>query len=149
MRVIAFHEYLWNHPSFTNNLFLSGRKLSSLQIHKKTYGAVIWFFSFEDMKSKDLQNRVLSAYKDGQSCKKIHENLHGSLGLSTIERWCKMIRDTSRLTLLKSACRLRTIKTKSNVPKVTHRHNHLRVFSSRKIARDLRISPTSAQRMNS
>ena len=51
------------------------------------------------MKSKDLQNLVLSKYKDGQSCIKIHEDLHGSVGLSTVERWCKIIRDTGKITL--------------------------------------------------
>ena len=48
------------------------------------------------MKSEDLKNLVLSKYKDGQSCIKIYEDLHGSLGLSTVERWCKMIRDTGQ-----------------------------------------------------
>ena len=94
------------------------------------------------MKSKDLQNLVLSKYKDGQSCIKIHEDLHGSVGLSTVERWCKMIRDTGKITLFKSTCRLRTA---TNIHKVKHRHDRLQVFSYRKIARDLRISRRSAQ----
>ena len=75
------------------------------------------------MKSKDLQNLVLSKYKDGQSCIKIHEDLHGSVGLSTVERWCKMIRDTGKITLFKSAGRLRTVKTAANIRKVKHRHD--------------------------
>ena len=93
------------------------------------------------MKSKDLENRVLSKYKDGQSCIKIHEDLHVSVGLSTIERWCKMIRDIGKITLFKSTGRL------ANIRKVKHRHDRLQVFSCRKIACDLRISRTSAQRI--
>ena len=99
------------------------------------------------MKSKDLQNLVLSKYKDGQSCIKIHEDLHGSVGLSTVERWCKMIRDTGKITLFKSTGRLRTVRTAANLRKVKHRHDRLQVFSYSKIARDLRISRTSAQRI--
>ena len=75
------------------------------------------------MKSKDLQNIVLSKYKDGQSCIKIHEDLHGSVGLSTVERWCKMIRDTGKITLLKSTGRLRTVRTAANIRKVKHRYD--------------------------
>ena len=99
------------------------------------------------MKSKDLQNLVLSKYKDGQYCIKIHEDLHGSVGLSTVERWCKMIRDTGKITLFKSTDRLRTVRTAANIRKVKHRHDRLQVFSCRKIGRDLRISRASAQRI--
>ena len=72
------------------------------------------------MKSKDLENVVLSKYKDGQSSIKIHEDLHGSVGLSTVETWCKMIRDTGKITLFKSTGRLRTA---ANIRKVKHRHD--------------------------
>ena len=77
------------------------------------------------MKSKDLQNLVLSKYKDGQSCIKIHEDLHGSVGLSTVERWCKMVRDTGRITLLRSMGRPRTVRTAANIQKVKQRHDRL------------------------
>ena len=77
------------------------------------------------MKSKDLQNLVLSKYKDGQSCIKIHEDLHVSVGLSTVERWCKMIRDTGKITLFKSTGR----RTAANKGKVKHRHDRLQVFN--------------------
>ena len=97
------------------------------------------------MKSEDLQNLVLSKYKDGQSCIKVHEDLHGSVGLSTVERWCKMIRDTGKITLFKSTGRLRTVRTAANIRKVKHRHDRLQVFLCRKIARNLRLSRTSAQ----
>ena len=80
------------------------------------------------MKSKDLQNLVLSKYKDGQSCIKIHEDLHGSVGLLTVERWCKMIRDIGKITLFKSTGRLRIVRTAANIRKVKHRHDRLQVF---------------------
>lgn len=60
------------------------------------------------MNSKDIDNLVLSKYTDGQSCMATHEDLHGSLGLSTIGSWCKMIRDTGRITLFKLTGRPRT-----------------------------------------
>ena len=49
-----------------------------------------------------------------------------------------------KITLFKSTGRLRTA---ANIRKVKHRHDRLQVFSCRKIARDLRISRTSAQRI--
>ena len=58
-----------------------------------------------------------------------------------------MIRDTDKITLFKSTGRLRTVRTAANIQKVKHRHDPLQVFSCRKIARDLRISRTSAQRI--
>ena len=58
-----------------------------------------------------------------------------------------MIRDTGKITLFKSAGRLRTVRTAANIRKVKHRHDRLQVFSYRKIARDLRISRNSAQRI--
>ena len=99
------------------------------------------------MKSKDLRNRVLSKYKDGQSCTKFYEDLHDSVGLLTIERWCKTIRDTSWIILFKSTDHPRTVRAKANIRKIKHRYNQLRAFPCRKIARDLRISGMSAQRI--
>ena len=133
MRLIVFHQYVGNYPQFTN--FSMEREFFSLD-HILCSHSIL---SFKNMKSKDL---VLSKYKDGQSSMKIHENLHGSLGLSTVERWCKMIRDTGKITLFKSTGRLRTA---ANIRKVKHRHDRWQVFSYRKIARDLRISRSSAQ----
>ncbi|CAF1679419.1 unnamed protein product, partial [Adineta ricciae] len=36
------------------------------------------------MKTKDLQKLVLSKYQDGQSCLKIYDDLHGTVGISTL-----------------------------------------------------------------
>ncbi|CAF2128168.1 unnamed protein product [Rotaria magnacalcarata] len=53
------------------------------------------------MKSKDLQQVVFRKYEDGDGPTKIFRDLNGSLGLATIKRWCKMIRDTSSIQLSK------------------------------------------------
>ena len=58
-----------------------------------------------------------------------------------------MIRDISKITLFKSTGHLRTVRTAANIRKVKHRHDRLQVISCRKIARDLKISRTSAQRI--
>ena len=58
-----------------------------------------------------------------------------------------MIRDTGKITLFKSAGRLRTVRIAANIRKVKHRHDRLQIFSYGKIARDLRIARTSAQRI--
>ena len=76
---------------------------------------------------------------------KIHEDLDGSMGLSTIGKWWKIIRNTGWITRLKSTDHRRTVRTEENIRKVKHRYDQLRVFSSCKIERDLRISCTSAQ----
>ena len=99
------------------------------------------------MKSKDLQNRVLSKYKEGRSCTKMHEYLHGSMGLSTIEKWCKIIRNTGWIILFKPTGHPGTVRIEANIRMVRHWHDQLRVFLCRKIALDLRISRTSAQRI--
>ena len=43
------------------------------------------------MKSKDLQNVVLSKYQNGDTPTKIYHDLSGAIGLRTIKRWCQMI----------------------------------------------------------
>ena len=101
-------------------------------------------FLFENMKSRDFSNRVLLKCKDGQSCTKVHEALHGSAGLPTIERWCKLIRKVGRITLLKSTGRRRTVSTEANIWKVKHRHDHYEFFRIVKSRPILRISHTSA-----
>ena len=99
------------------------------------------------MKSKNLQTQVLSKYKDRQSYTKIHEALHGLVGLSATEMQCKMIRNTSRTTLLKSMDRPRAVRSEANIRKIKHQHDQLRVFKCRKIASYLRMSRTRAQRL--
>jgi len=99
------------------------------------------------MKSKDLQELVLSKYENGDGPTKIFQHLNGVISLPTIERWCKSIRDTGTIKLSKSAGRPRTIRTKASVRKVKHRLESRKLVSSRKLARELGISQTSVLRI--
>ena len=67
------------------------------------------------MQTKDLQNVVLSKYKDEQSCTKIQEDRCGSMVQSTIESWYKMMGDSNRITLIKLSTRPRTVRTEANI----------------------------------
>ncbi len=51
------------------------------------------------MKSEDLRKVVFRKYEDGDGVCKIFRDLNGSLGLNTIRRWCKMIRDTGSIQM--------------------------------------------------
>ena len=51
------------------------------------------------MKSKDFQNLVLSKYQNGDGPTKIFRHLNSSIGLRTIEWWCKAVRDTGTINL--------------------------------------------------
>ena len=53
------------------------------------------------MKSNDLQKLVLSKYENGNGTKKILQDLDDIIGLSTIERWCKRIREIGSISLSK------------------------------------------------
>ena len=49
------------------------------------------------MKSKDLQNIVLSKYQNGDASTKICHDLNGGISLVTVKRWCQMIRRTGSI----------------------------------------------------
>ncbi len=74
-------------------------------------------------------------------------DLNGAISLRTIERWCKSIRDTGCINLSESFGRPRTIRTKAAVRKIKHRMERRKSVSSRKLAHELSISPTSIQRV--
>lgn len=99
------------------------------------------------MKSKDFQNLVLSKYQNGDGPTKIFRDLNGFVGLRTIERWCKTIRDTGSINLSSPPGRQRTIRTKGAIQKVKHRLERRKTVSSRKTARELSISRTSVRRI--
>ena len=46
------------------------------------------------MKSKDVQKVVLSKYEKGDGTTKVFQDLNGTISLSTIERWCRRIRES-------------------------------------------------------
>lgn len=98
------------------------------------------------MKSKDLQNVVLSKYIAGDYPRKIFHDLHGQLGLYTIQRWCKMIDDRGSINLSKPPGAVRAVRTKTTIQKAKHRLNRKKRISQRISAKELSISKTTARR---
>ena len=101
---------------------------------------------FQTMKSKDLQNVVLSKYEKGDGTTKIFHDLNGAIGLATIERWCRMIRQSGSINLSKSPGRSRTIRTKETIKKIKKQVSRRKV-SARKLSRELGISQTTVRRV--
>jgi hypothetical protein len=73
------------------------------------------------MKSKDLQNLVLSKCQNGDTPIKNFRDLNGGIDLRTIKRWCQMIRQSSSIALSTSLGCPRLARTKENIQKVKHR----------------------------
>ena len=99
------------------------------------------------MKSKDLQELVLSKYEKGDSPKKIFRDLNGTISHRTIERWCKMIRETGAINLSNPPGSHRTIRTKAAIQKVKRRLKGSKAVTSRKLALEVNISHASAYRI--
>jgi len=73
------------------------------------------------MESKDLQKVVFCKYEDGDDPSKIFRDLNGSLRLTTIKRWCKMIRDTGSIQLSTPPGGPRFARTIKMIQKVKHK----------------------------
>ena len=99
------------------------------------------------MKSKDLQNIVLSKYNSGDHPRKIFRDLNGGLALSTVQRWCEMIDKYAAINLYKPPGNTRTVRTKSAIKKVKQRLNRKRRVSERILAKELQMSKTTAHRI--
>ena len=99
------------------------------------------------MKSKDVQKFVLSKYEKGDGTTKLFQELNDTISLSTIERWCRRIRESVSINLSKPPRRPRIIRTKEAIEKVKTPLNRRSLVSSRKLARELSISRSSVQRM--
>lgn len=99
------------------------------------------------MKSKDLQQVVLSKIKKGEAPKKIFSDLNGAVGYRTIERWCKMVRDDGTIDLSRPPGRQRTIRTKSAIQKVKRNLKSGKKVSCRKLALKMHMSSASAYRI--
>ena len=67
------------------------------------------------MKSKDLQELVLSKYEKVEGPSEIFRYLNCALCLRTVKRWCKMIHETSSIELSTSPGRSRIIRTKESI----------------------------------
>jgi hypothetical protein len=99
------------------------------------------------MKSKDLQKVIFRKYEDGDGPTKIFRDLNGSLGLNTIKRWCKMIRDTGSIQLSTSPGAPRLARTSKTIQKVKHQLDQRKVVSVRRVAKKYGISKSSAHRL--
>ena len=100
------------------------------------------------MKSKDLQNIVLSKYrKDEIPTTEIHRALNGGISLATIKRWCQMIRQSGSIQLLDACDGPRIVTTKENIQKVKNRLRQKQKVSARKLSRELGISAISVRRI--
>ncbi len=74
------------------------------------------------MKSNDLQKVVFRKYEDGNGRTKIFHDLNGSLGLNTIKRWWKMIRDTGSIQLLTFPSAPRFARTSKTIEKGKYKY---------------------------
>ncbi|CAF3942807.1 unnamed protein product, partial [Rotaria magnacalcarata] len=99
------------------------------------------------MKSKDLQQVVFRKYEDGDGPTKIYSDLNSSLGLATIKRWCKMIRDTGSIQLSKPPGGPRFARISKTIQKVKHKFNQKKMVSVRSLAKDCSISKSSSHRI--
>ena len=61
------------------------------------------------MKSKDVQKVVLSKYEKDDGTMKIFQHMIDTISLSTIERWCRRIRENGSINLSKTPVRPRII----------------------------------------
>jgi len=99
------------------------------------------------MKSEDLRKVVFRKYEDGDGVCKIFRDLNGSLGLNTIRRWCKMIRDTGSIQLSTSPGAPRLARTSKTIEKVKHKLDRKKMVTTRGLAKEYGISKSSAHRI--
>ncbi|CAM4980305.1 unnamed protein product [Rotaria socialis] len=99
------------------------------------------------MKSKDIQDIVLSKYLNGDTPTKIFRDLSGGVGLATIKRWCQMIRQYGSIELSSPPGRPRIARTSENIRKVKNRCRRKRRVSPRKLSMELDISERSVRRI--
>jgi transposase len=99
------------------------------------------------MKSKDLRKVVFWKYEDGDGPTKILRDLNGSLGLNTIKRWCKTIRDTGSIQLSTSPGAPRFARTSKTIQKVKHKLDQKRMVLIRRLAKEYDISKSSAHQI--
>lgn len=99
------------------------------------------------MKSKDLQNIVLSKYKNGDTPTEICHDLNGGVSLATIKRWCQMIRRYGSIELKRPPGCPRLVRTKQNIRKVKNRLRRKKKISARKLSVELDMSERSVRRI--
>ena len=90
---------------------------------------------------------VVSKHKNGDGPKKIFDDLHGVLGLTTIKRWCRMLAETGAIHLTHPPGRPRTASDRKTIAKVKSRLRRRKPVSVRKLAQELGISFKSVHRI--
>ena len=95
------------------------------------------------MKHKVLQQVVFCKYEDGDDPTRTFRDLNGCLGLSTIKKWCKMIRDTGSTQLSTPSGDLRFARSSETIQEVKHKLSQ-KMMSARSLAKEYNISRSSA-----
>lgn len=99
------------------------------------------------MKSKSLQDIVLSKHQNGKTPKEIFVELENAVSLRTIERWLKLIRESGSIELHTSTGRKRTARSKTNIRTTKRLVKGKKRVTVRKLAEKLGTSVMSAQRI--
>ena len=99
------------------------------------------------MKSQDLRTAVKNKYENGDGPAKIFRDLGGVVSKKTINSWIRMIKTTGSVNLSYSPGRPRSVRTKVNISNVKRRLTQKKCVSTRKLAAEIKISRTSAQRI--
>ena len=93
------------------------------------------------MKSKNLQNIVLSKYQNGDALTKISRHLNGGISLVTVKRWCQMIRRSGSIELFDTHAGPHIVTTKENIRKVSRKTG----VSARKLSMERRCFCNKSQ----
>lgn len=99
------------------------------------------------MKSKEIQNVVLSKWKIGKKPSTIFLELEGQVSLATIKRWVKMFVENGTIDLRTSSGRKRTARSRENVQRTKRLLKGKKRVTIRKLVDKLGISVGSAQRI--
>ena len=94
------------------------------------------------MKSKYLQNIVLSKYQKGDTSTEIHRHLNDGISLATIKRWCQMISQADSIRRRGTLVGPRIFRTIKNIRKVKKRLYRKQKVLARKLSTELGSSPT-------
>ena len=99
------------------------------------------------MKSLDIQKLVFSKFQNGVGPTKIFNDLNGIIGLSTVKRWCKIIKETGSINLSKPSGRPCTVRTKAAIKKVKQQLQREKNVTTRKLSKKIGIPRTSLRRI--
>ena len=99
------------------------------------------------MNSIDLQTAVKNKYENGDGPTKIYRDLGGVVSLRTIRLWVQTLNKTGSIDLSHLSGRPRTVRTKANISKVKYHLAHKKTVSTKRLAAEMNILRTSAQRM--